>query len=95
MNSETSITEKEIFIELPNPTSDIKWTPYLATAFAEGFCEGEGALIEHQIEAWACLIKTGMCWSLQGTFGRGAKELIDGGRIKKDGTIVWELFDLD
>lgn len=96
MNTETGITGKEkTFIELPNQTTDMKWTPYLATAFAEGFCEGEGASLEQQIEAWACLIKTGMCWSLQGWFGRSAQGLIESGRIKKDGTIVWELFDLD
>ena len=30
-------------IKLPNQKSNIEWTPYLATAYAEGFCEGEGA----------------------------------------------------
>jgi len=29
----------------------IKMTPYLATAIAEGFCEGEGASREEQVEA--------------------------------------------
>ena len=35
-------------------------TGYLATAYAEGFCEGEGASYEDQLRAWAFLIKTQM-----------------------------------
>ena len=57
----------------------IKWTSYLATAYAEGFCEGEGASEEEQLEAWQYLIDHGICWSLQGWFGRTAQSLIDAG----------------
>lgn len=57
-----------------------KWTPYLATAYAEGFCEGEGASEEEQIEAWQYLIDTGLCYKLQGTFGRTADFLIESGK---------------
>lgn len=57
----------------------IQWTPYLATAYAEGFCEGEGASEAEQLEAWQYLIDTGTCWSLQGWFGRTAQSLIDAG----------------
>lgn len=96
MNTETGITGKQTsFIELPNQITDMKWTPYLATAYAEGFCEGEGANLQQQIEAWACLIKTRMCWGLQGWFGRTAQSLIENKQIAKDGTINWENFDLD
>ena len=73
--------------------SKIKWTPYLATAYAEGFCEGEGATPTEQIEAWAYLIKTGQCWGLQGWFGRTAQSLIEAGAISKTGTIDWEVVD--
>jgi len=52
------------------------WTPYLATAYAEGFCEGEGATEEEQIRAWQYLIDTGLVWKLQGWFGKAAQELI-------------------
>ena len=48
----------------------IEWTPYLAAAYAEGFCEGEDATKEEQLEAWAYLIKGGYCWGLQGWLGR-------------------------
>ena len=69
-------------------TQTIQWTPYLAAAFAEGFGEGEGATQEQQLEAWAYLIKTGQCWTLQGWFGRMADNLITNGIISKDGEIL-------
>lgn len=75
--------------------TSIKWTPYLATAYAEGFCEGENATAEEQLEAWAYLIKTGQCWTLQGWFGRNAKALIESGYITESGVINWDLFDYD
>lgn len=68
--------------------SKIVWDSYLATAYAEGFCEGEDATYEEQIEAWAYLIKTGLAWQLQGWFGRNAQSLIDDGIISKEGEIL-------
>ena len=65
-------------------------TSYLATAYAEGFCEGEGASIADQIRAWAYLIKTKLCYSLQGWFGRAATNLIQEGVITSEGIINWE-----
>ena len=65
----------------------IKWTPYLASAYAEGFCEGENASQEEQLEAWAYLIKTGLCWQLQGFYGRTAQHLISTGIISQEGII--------
>jgi hypothetical protein len=55
----------------------IQWTSYLATAYAEGFCEGENATEKQQIEAWQYLVDTGLAWNLQGWFGRTAQALID------------------
>lgn len=69
-------------------TTKIEWTSYLACAYAEGFCEGEGATALEQLEAWAYLIKTGQCWSLQGWYGRNAQALIGGGIITKTGKIT-------
>jgi hypothetical protein len=60
----------------------IKWTLYLATAYAEGFGEGEGATKQEQKEAWQYLIDTGECWKLQGWFGRTAGQLIADGICK-------------
>jgi len=64
---------------------------YLATALAEGFCEGENASVEDQLKAWAYLIRTGLCWSLQGFFGRSASSLIEKGIISGEGVINWEM----
>lgn len=60
-------------------TEKREMTPYLAVAIAEGFCEGEGANQAEQIEAWQYLIDTGRCWTLQGWFGRTARDLIGAG----------------
>ena len=73
-----------------NQRSKIEWTSYLATAYAEGFCEGENATEEEQIEAWAYLIGDGSVWRLQGHFGRQATALIEADYISKDGVIDWE-----
>jgi len=56
-------------------------TPYLATAIAEGFCEGEGASKHQQLCAWQYLHDTKQAYSLQGWFGRTANDLIEQGMI--------------
>ena len=61
---------------------------YIACAIAEGFCEGEGASAEQQLQAWAYLIKDGIVWSLQGFYGRNATSLIENGLITKEGIIT-------
>lgn len=68
----------------------IEWNDYLATAYTEGFCEGENATVEEQIEAWAYLIRTGRAWTLQGWFGRTAKNLIHQGLISNEGAVDWD-----
>lgn len=79
-------------IELPNQRSEIKWTTYLAIGCAEGF-EMENATNEEKLESWAVLIKTKLCYSLQGWFGRTAKQFIEECFIEQDGTINWEIFE--
>lgn len=69
-------------------SSGIKWDSYLATAYAEGFGEGENATPLEQLEAWAYLVKTGLCWNLQGWFGRNAANLIEQGIVTKEGEIT-------
>lgn len=80
-------------IKLPNQRSAIEWTSYLATAYTEGFGEGENATVEEAMEAWAALIKTKLCYSLQGWFGRQAEALINEGYIDRDGTLDWDSID--
>ena len=47
-----------------------------AVLIAEGIEEVD---TETYIKAWQHLIDTGMCWNLQGWFGRTANELIESG----------------
>lgn len=57
-------------------------TPYMATAIAEGFCEGEGATREQQAAAWQYLHDTGLAYRLQGWFGGSARDLLAEGLIE-------------
>lgn len=68
----------------------IEFTPYLASAYAEGFCEGENATIDEQMMAWSYLISNGLCWTLQGWYGRTAQHLINCGYIDRDGNVNWD-----
>jgi hypothetical protein len=61
-----------------------------ATMIAEGV---EPADDDKQIEAWQHLIDTGLCWRLQGWFGRRAEELINEGICHEPG--VKKVSDLD
>jgi len=55
---------------------------YTATGLAEGFIEAESE--EQIIEAWQHLVDTGLAWSLQGSFGKTAIQLIESGIIKEN-----------
>jgi hypothetical protein len=61
---------------------------FTAVSIAEGFCGGENASEEEQLEAWQYLIDTGAAWSLQGWFGRTAKRLIEQGLCHEAGGAV-------
>ncbi len=50
---------------------------FTAVMIAEGELPAESE--EHYIAAWQYLIDTGLCWTLQGFFGRGAMALIEQG----------------
>ena len=60
---------------------------YEAVEIAEGFGAGDNASEQERLEAWAVLIKSGLCWQLQGWFGRAAADLIENGVISKEGVI--------
>ena len=54
---------------------------YEATGIAEGWIEADSE--DQVIEAWQHLHDTGLAYSLQGWFGRTARDLIEQGIINK------------
>lgn len=49
----------------------------------------EGELSDNEIiDLFAELISTGMAWTLQGSYGRAAKNLIDNGIISPQGNVL-------
>ena len=50
---------------------------FTAIGIAEGFIDYEDEKVMN--EAWQHLIDTGLCWQLQGWFGRTAMRLIEEG----------------
>jgi hypothetical protein len=46
--------------------------------------------IDEVLELFSVLIQTRMAWSLQGSYGRMARHLIDQGSLSEDGTITHE-----
>ena len=60
---------------------------YMACGIIEGFVEiPDGVDEEHaHIQAWQHLIDTGLCWQLQGFYGRTARDLIARGTCKARG----------
>ena len=51
--------------------------PTDAVGIAEGWIEADSE--EEVLEAWQTLIDSGLCWQLQGWFGRTAQSLIENG----------------
>ena len=68
-------------------------TSYLASAYAEGFCEGENASSIDQLKAWSYLCGTGLCNQLQGWFGRNVAALIDRELLEPNGTVDWDMYN--
>lgn len=52
-----------------------------AVGIAEGYIEADSE--DQVLEAWQCLVDTGMAWQLQGWFGRTARHLIEEGYINE------------
>jgi hypothetical protein len=52
---------------------------YTAVGIADGFIESDSD--DQVIEAWQFLVDTGICWQLQGYFGRMASDMIEAGLL--------------
>jgi hypothetical protein len=52
---------------------------YTAVGIAEGFIPSASA--EEELQAWQLLVDSGTAWTLQGWFGRTARDLIEQGLI--------------
>ncbi len=52
--------------------------------------EERQSTVEEVLELFSVLIQTGMAWSLQGSYGRTARHLIDQGSLSEDGKITHE-----
>lgn len=75
--SDAGTTSQEIEVAAILPVLE-GWTDYSACAAIEGF-DGEVHDQNEILSAWQHLIDSGTVWSLQGTYGRTAEELIDQG----------------
>lgn len=64
---------------------------YLAAAYAEGFCEGDGASEIDILKAWSYVCGTGLYKGLQGFFGRTVNALIDSDIMNSKGVLNVEL----
>lgn len=54
--------------------------------FESGQLDDDGVL-----RLFSELVKSGMAWSLQGSYGRAAQRLIDGGYLSPEGEILKEV----
>lgn len=70
-------------VDVPRPYK-FKWDNYRACMVAEGVEASESE--DEWVEAYQYLIDTGVVWSLQGTFGRTAADLIAQGKCLKRAT---------
>jgi len=58
-----------------NLAKELVMETHEAVGIAEGYIPAD--TVEEELKAWQHLIDTGMCWQLQGWFGRQANFLID------------------
>lgn len=65
---------------------------YTACSIIEGF-DGQEHDYKTELRAWAYLIKTKVCYKLQGSYGRGATDLIRSGYISETGRINWKYIE--
>ena len=68
-------------------TETMQMTSYIACSIIEGFADFP-VTSEDEIAAWSHLIETGVCWSLQGFYGKTAHQMIEAGIFSKTGEFL-------
>ena len=63
-----------------NLAKELVMETHEAVGIAEGYIPAD--TVEEELKAWQHLIDTGMCWQLQGWFGRQAQFLIENNLCK-------------
>lgn len=66
-------------------------TAYIACSIVEGFSEEDHTEVE-VLTAWQWLVDTGLCWRLQGWYGRTAYALVTNGVIAKPTTVHYDSY---
>jgi hypothetical protein len=65
---------------LDTQTAEETFDTFTAIGICEGFLEAKTE--EDSIRAWQFLVDNGLCWQLQGRFGRIATNMLNQGIIK-------------
>jgi hypothetical protein len=85
MNSKYHNMENTMTIDINKTlrTSDLypSMGQYDAVGIAEGWIESDSQ--EEVLVAWQILVDTGLAWTLQGSFGRAAHNLLEQGLIQE------------
>jgi len=69
-------------MEDPTPTNVL----YLMDKYESGDSMNNSEVLE----LFSYMIRTGMAWNLQGSYGRAARAMINNGFISVDGDILWK-----
>lgn len=72
---------------MTSTTTDQPADTFDVVGFVIAYESGETSMLE-ALEGFGHLIRTGQAWSLQGSYGRTARALIDGGLLAEDGNLT-------
>jgi len=65
-------------------------TPTNVLDLMDKYESGDSMNNSEVLELFSYMIRTGMAWNLQGSYGRTARAMINNGFISVDGDILWK-----